>query len=313
MRAFVRGSVLALLVVGLVAPAAQARVVGALPTTRCVTHPAAVAARGSGTLVRDEMNAPRHDPLTRWLRSHPGVVERAASRARTRAKVVTVPVAFHVIRKDTTAAGGNVTRAQIDAQIQVLNDAYSGETGGADTGFRFSLESVDRTTSPSWFTLSPTGTGKELAMKTALKVGGPETLNIYTAKLTQNLLGWSYFAHDAAADGALDGVVIAFQSLPGGSFTNYDEGDTATHEIGHWFDLYHTFQNGCDDPGDYVADTPFEASPAFGCPAGRDTCTEPGLDPITNFMDYSYDSCMFEFTRDQATRMQEAWIAYRAA
>ena len=222
---------------------------------------------------------------------------------------MTVQTWIHVVRKDLTVAGGNVPSRWIRDQMTVLNQSFGGATGGASTGFAFELAGVTRTTNKKWFDLQ--GGGEDRAMKRLLKVGGVETLNIYTANLGKNLLGYAYLAQDAAKVGELDGVVVHFQSLPGGNFAIYSEGDTATHEVGHWFDLFHTFDGGCAG-GDMVDDTAPEASPAFNCPVGRDTCVDGGLDPITNFMDYTQDSCMFEFTAGQAVRMQQAWAAFRA-
>jgi len=81
----------------------------------------------------------------------------------------------------------------------------------------------------------------------------------------------------------IDGIVIAFDSMPGGAIENSDEGFTATHEVGHWLGLAHTFQNGCSTKGDGVDDTPTQRFPTTGCPEGQDTCPkDPGLDPIHN-------------------------------
>lgn len=274
-----------------------------------------------GYIPRDDTMEQRGDPLAKWVAQHP----RQVARAEAADANVTVPVAFHIIRKNGTVEGGNVPQAWITRQMKVLNESFAGRTGGVDMGFRFVLEEVDRTTKPQWFNLIPAngderrlyrGSGKEIKMKKALHQGGADTLNIYTAKLGQFLLGWAYYPSDFVGSNPLprylDGVVLDYRSLPNAGFEPYNEGDTATHEVGHWLYLEHTFANGCTRPGDHVADTPYEASPAFGCPEGRDTCTEdPGLDPIENFMDYTVDACMHVFTQGQARRAQDGWTAYR--
>ena len=221
---------------------------------------------------------------------------------------VTVPVYFHVIRSGTGV--GDVTTAQINAQIAVLNDAYSGQTGGANTPFRFTLAGVTRTNNDAWYTMGY-GSQEEKAAKAALRVGGAETLNIYSANLGGGLLGWATFPSDYRKRPSQDGVVILNESVPGGSADPYDLGDTATHEVGHWVGLYHTFQGGCSKRNDQVADTPAEQSPAFGCPSVRDTCNAVGLDPIENFMDYTDDACMFEFTAGQSVRADGLTLQYR--
>ena len=236
----------------------------------------------------------------------------------------TINVYFHVIMNapDTGAdadATGDIPQQWITDQITQLNLAYSGGEAGlnaVDTGFRFVLAGTERINNPTWFNGLVPG-AQEKAMKTALRTGGYWDLNVYTADLGANLLGWATFP-DKNAKGktlAMDGVVIYHESLPGGNAdfgldAVYNEGDTLSHEAGHWLSLYHTFQGGCSKKNDQVADTPAHII-EFDCNV-QDTCPNvAGSDPIHNYMNYTDDPCMAEFTAGQTERMQANWDTLR--
>ena len=227
----------------------------------------------------------------------------------------TVPVYFHVVTDGRT---GSLTNSQISTQIRVLNNSFSGGEGGADSGFTFVLAGVTRTDNADWFYgVGGLGGSEEHEMKHTLHQGGTNALNLYSTTAGELYLGWAYLPDITTKPGQqyLDGVVFDWETIPGTSTTyagQYDQGETATHEVGHWLNLEHTFYRGCSDGGDFVADTPPEKTSTTGCPAGKDTCTAPGLDPIHNYMDYSYDSCYTEFTAGQVQRMRDAWLFYRA-
>jgi hypothetical protein len=219
----------------------------------------------------------------------------------------TISVYWHVINNGSSLSQGNIPDSQITSQINVLNAAY------ASTGWQFNLVATDRTTNSSWYTCG--GGTCETEMKTALRQGTADDLNIYSNNMGGGLLGWATFPSSYASNPKNDGIVILFSSVPGGTAAPYNQGDTATHEVGHWMGLYHTFQGGCArqaSRGDGVSDTPAEKSPAYGCPVGRDSCTNiAGLDPITNFMDYTDDACMDRFTAGQDARMDSMFTTYR--
>jgi hypothetical protein len=229
---------------------------------------------------------------------------------------VTINVYFHVIR--TASGTGNIPTSSLDAQIAAMNEHYSGQDSpvyrgaAANMSFRFVRAGVDVTTNDTWYNAGP-GSAAESQMKNALRVGTADDLNFYTNS-GGGYLGWATFPNEYATRPKMDGIVCYWASLPGSNYAPYNEGDTGTHEAGHWLGLYHTFQGGCQGSGDGVADTPAERTNVFGCPTNAlDTCkSNPGLDPYENFMDYTDDPCMYKFSLGQADRADSMWSTYRA-
>ena len=217
-----------------------------------------------------------------------------------------ISVYFHVINKGSGTSNGDISSSMITQQMNVLNSAFAG------TGWSFTLVSTTRTTNTTWY--NGCYGSSETAMKAALRQGTADDLNIYTCNPSSGILGYATFPSSYSSSPSRDGVVLLHSSLPGGTAAPYNEGDTGTHEVGHWMGLYHTFQGGCNGNGDYVSDTPAEKSAAYGCPSGRNTCTGsryPGFDPIENFMDYTDDACMWKFSTGQDSRMDSQFTTYR--
>jgi hypothetical protein len=225
-------------------------------------------------------------------------------------QVATITIQFHVIRG--VDQDGNLNPGIINNQIAVLNNAF------APSNISFVLGGTTVTDNADWF-LCGMGTPEEAAMKAALRTGGADTLNVYTA-IAQGVLGWAtpplYYANSPS----YDGVVIQPSTLPGGNFAPYNQGMTLVHEVGHWLGLEHTFEGGCakyGKQGDGVRDTPAEAGPNYGCPTTPvNSCKGKyyqlaGSDPVHNYMEYTDDSCMTEFTMGQSKRMRQAWKAFR--
>ena len=235
----------------------------------------------------------------------------------TAATVVTIPVVVHVVY-NTEAQ--NVSDAQVAAQIAVLNEDFAKTNADASlvpapftgvaavTNVRFVLAKRN----PNG--LATSGVVRRLTKTRSFSTndfvkytskGGDDAwpsgsyLNLWLCNLGQSLLGYAQFPGGAPAT---DGVVCLYSSVPGGTATNYNKGRTATHEVGHWLNLRHIWGDAtCGD--DFVGDTPTQQTSNGGCPAfPHVTCSNQG-DMSMNYMDYTYDQCMYMFTTGQSSRM----------
>jgi len=227
--------------------------------------------------------------------------------------VFEIPVWWHVIY--TSSGTGNISDAAITAQMAVLNEDYRAMAGtmGAnsfDVKIQFVLAGIERVQNDGWFSDSE---ADEESYKKALGKDPNTYLNIYTNDAS-GYLGYAYFPQDSAGQW-WDGIVLDYGSVGGrnNGYFQYNQGRTLVHEMGHYLGLYHTFQGGCTNSyssGDLIVDTNAEAAPNYGC-SPVSTCGNP--DPINNYMDYSEDICMFQFTREQANRAVCSLVNYRPA
>ena len=194
---------------------------------------------------------------------------------------IVIPVYFHVLAAGASPAQGYLTDEALAGQLRVLNEDF------APHNISFDLKGTTRTINALW-----AADGDRLGMRGQLRQGGYDTLNLYFLSSMRSL---GYCTLPSAAGAVIgsqnfifDGCAVLSTSVPGGSLFPYDLGRTATHEVGHWMHLLHTFDGGCSCVGDLVHDTPAEARDHYGCPVGLDSCPgRPGLDPIDNFMAYT--------------------------
>ena len=239
--------------------------------------------------------------------------------------VTVISVCVHVM-SNKNGTVGYVPRIQIVHQIEQLNHDFAGRNAGlgTDTRFTFKLSNITRHYNNKWHNLT-SGSAAERAAKTATHVGGPNVLNLWLAYpytfnprtgKNEELLGYATFPSEYKNNPAMDGVVVNYKSLPGGSLVSFNLGRTATHEVGHWLGLFHIFgntQRACSGKGDGVRDTVYQRL-HFECTVGKDSCpNRDGVDMIHNFMGYADDCCMLDFTEGQAQRMREMWQAHRSS
>jgi len=242
-----------------------------------------------------------------------------------------IPVVVHIIMDDSCSLG-TISDELVRSQISILNEDFLALTttngaNGADLQVFFYLATTDADGDPTTgITRSCNSTwhNDSGAYYDTLAWDPHRFLNIYTNSAGGDL-GYVLFLPADNNGGfvgrASDRVVILWSAFgrnaPDGP--PYDQGRTVTHEVGHYLGLEHTFtpQNhcgiatapGCYGDGDLICDTAVEQAPNFGCPVGTESCAS--LDPISNYMDYTADLCMEEFTIEQTRRVRCTLQYYR--
>jgi hypothetical protein len=225
---------------------------------------------------------------------------------------ITIPVIINIIE----TRSGNVTDAQINSQIAILNEDFNNNNSAtsnvpsefagivADLDITFTRSIVNRkiSTNTSW--------GTNDAMKFASQGGIDATdtanyLNIWVCDIGGGILGYAQFPGGAAAsDGVVIGTNFFGETAAGGI---YGKGRTATHEVGHWLNLRHIWGDGRCNRDDFVTDTPTSDRANYNCPS-YPTVHCRSNDMTMNYMDYVQDDCMYMFTTGQYDRMRALFV-----
>jgi len=215
-------------------------------------------------------------------------------------KISNRPIIIDTIWHRVISGGLGNSDNDVTKSMEVLNKAF-------ETHFEFRLIKSHNSTDPHYWDIPSYDDG---GMRMHLHEGGCSVLNIYSTKT--NIAGFAEFPRRCKYNERMDGVIISYDTVPGGANKEWNGGGTLVHEVGHWLGLFHTFEGGCSENGDKIWDTPAQARPNNGCPRGTDSCPhKKGVDPIHNYMDYTNDTCRDSFTSGQFMIMKANYKRFR--
>lgn len=252
--------------------------------------------------------------------------------------IIRIPVVVHILHNgESIGTGSNISMAQIESQIDVLNEDFRRlntdatntppvfQPVASDVGIEFYLACIDPDGNPtngvirkqgqSSYTVVNQSSDKVNESATGIKLGANGSVawptdkyfNMWVCNLAGNLLGYAQFPHYYTTDPSTDGIVVTTTAFgrTGNVVAPFNLGRTATHEVGHWLNLLHIWGDyvGCGGNGDFVADTPDQNNARTGCPSFPQTSCSSN-DMFMNYMDYTNDGCMNIFTVGQRNRMR---------
>lgn len=224
---------------------------------------------------------------------------------------ISIPVWVTVVYSNSQE---NISAAQVQSQIDVMNADFRAQNSDAsntpsefadlvaDSEVQFTLAGVRRysTTTTQW--------GTNDAVKEQYPPVTPDThLNIWVCNIGGGILGYAQFPGGPAAT---DGVVVGSNYFGDTGYVSapYDKGRTVTHEVGHYLNLRHIWGDGQCKQDDFVNDTPESNGPNYGCPSyPTENCRS--TDMTMNYMDYTYDTCMYMFSEGQKSRLRTVFAS----